>query len=81
MKTAWTQDAWEEYLHWQEEDKKILASINVLMEDIKGNPFKGLGKPELCRYRVADPRLCRTRDIRDDARQKCGVTTSPVVHA
>jgi toxin YoeB len=46
MKTAWTEDAWREYLAWQKEDKKILTAINDLIKDIKRDPFKGLGKPE-----------------------------------
>jgi toxin YoeB len=46
MITAWTEAAWEEYLHWQQEDEKILSSINDLIKDIKRDPFKGLGKPE-----------------------------------
>ena len=50
MKTAWTDDAWEEYLHWQKEDQKILESINVLIKDIKRSPFKGLGKPEPLKF-------------------------------
>jgi toxin YoeB len=50
MKTAWTDDAWEEYLHWQNEDQKILESINALIKDIKRSPFKGLGKPEPLKF-------------------------------
>src|SRR3954451_21723545 len=46
MITAWTDDAWADYLHWQKEDQKILTSINGLIKDIKRNPFKGLGKPD-----------------------------------
>ena len=46
MITAWTEDAWQEYLQWQNEDTKILAAINELIKDIKRDPFKGLGKPE-----------------------------------
>jgi toxin YoeB len=46
MKIAWTEDAWQDYLHWQQRDEKILASINALIRDIKRDPFKGLGKPE-----------------------------------
>jgi toxin YoeB len=46
MKTAWTEDAWQDYLYWQHEDEKILAAISELIKDIKRNPFKGLGKPE-----------------------------------
>jgi toxin YoeB len=50
MKIAWTDDAWEDYLHWQNEDQKILESINTLINDIKRNPFKGLGKPEPLKF-------------------------------
>jgi toxin YoeB len=46
MKTAWTEDAWQDYLYWQQEDEKILTAINDLIKDIKRDPFKGLGKPE-----------------------------------
>lgn len=46
MITAWTEDAWQDYLRWQQEDEKVLQAINVLIKDIKRDPFKGLGKPE-----------------------------------
>ena len=46
MITAWTEDAWQEYLQWQNEDPKVLETINSLIKDIKRDPFKGLGKPE-----------------------------------
>jgi toxin YoeB len=46
MKIAWTEDAWQDYLHWQQADEKILGSINALIKDIKCDPFRGLGKPE-----------------------------------
>jgi hypothetical protein len=42
MKIAWTENAWQDYLHWQQSDEKILASINELIKDIKRNPFKAL---------------------------------------
>ncbi len=45
-KLIFTQKAWEEYLFWQEQDRKILTKINKLLEDIKRNPFTGIGKPE-----------------------------------
>ena len=46
MKICWTAHAWEDYLHWQASDPKVLASINDLIRDICRDPFKGLGKPE-----------------------------------
>ena len=42
--------AWEEYLYFQENDKKNLKRINLLIKDIIRNPYDiGIGKPEkLC---------------------------------
>jgi toxin YoeB len=46
MRIAWTANAWDDYLHWQQTDQKIMGSINDLINDIIRDPFKGLGKPE-----------------------------------
>ena len=46
MRIAWTANAWDDYLHWQRTDQKLMGSINDLIKDIKRVPFKGLGKPE-----------------------------------
>jgi toxin YoeB len=54
MKTAWTDDAWEDYLQWQKEDQKIFGFINELIKDIKRDPFKGLGKPEPLKFGLQD---------------------------
>ncbi len=43
MITAWTEEAWEEYVQRQKEDERVLDTINRLVKDIKRNPFKGLG--------------------------------------
>ncbi|MGN0164133.1 MAG: Txe/YoeB family addiction module toxin [Candidatus Ornithomonoglobus sp.] len=40
------EDAWDEYLYWQMQDKKTLKKINSLLKDIQRNPFSGEGKPE-----------------------------------
>jgi toxin YoeB len=39
---------WEDYLDWQENNKKILKRINTLLEDITRNPYdsNGIGKPK-----------------------------------
>ena len=46
MRIQWDSDAWEDYLYWQTQDKKILKRINQLIKDISRNPFDGIGKPE-----------------------------------
>lgn len=42
----WTFDAWDDYLYWQQADKKNFKRINQLIKDTKRNPFEGIGKPE-----------------------------------
>jgi toxin YoeB len=37
---------WQQYLFWQEHDKKLLLRINELIKDTLRSPFKGIGKPE-----------------------------------
>ncbi len=45
--------AWEDYLYWQQTDKKILKRINTLIKDIQREPFTGLGKPEALKHQFA----------------------------
>ncbi len=45
-KITFAEDAWEEYLYWQAQDKKTLKKINSLLKAIQRNPFVGEGKPE-----------------------------------
>lgn len=42
----WTDDAWEDYLYWQSQDKRTLKRINDLIRDAQRSPFEGIGKPE-----------------------------------
>ncbi|WP_323046372.1 Txe/YoeB family addiction module toxin [Paraburkholderia sp.] len=41
-----TDDAWHDYLYWQETDKKVLRKINMLLEECRRDPYRGTGKPE-----------------------------------
>ncbi len=50
MKITFSKNAWEDYVSWQIEDKKILRKINELIKDIQRTPFEGLGKPESLRF-------------------------------
>ena len=45
-KLAWTDEAWDDYIYWQGQDKKTLKRINLLINDCKRSPFEGIGKPE-----------------------------------
>ena len=43
----WSDEAWDDYLYWQTQDKKTLTRINLLVKDIEQNgPLHGIGDPE-----------------------------------
>lgn len=46
MKFVFWSTAWEDYLHWQREDRKVLERINTLLKECARDPFRGTGKPE-----------------------------------
>ena len=46
MKIYWEENAWDEYLYWQEQDKKTLRKINNLLKDICRNGLNAIGKIE-----------------------------------
>jgi len=46
MIKLWQDEAWEDYLYWQTQDKKTLKKINKLIMDIERNGYNGIGKPE-----------------------------------
>ena len=50
MKITFSLNAWEDYLSWQQQDKKMLKKINQLIKDIQRTPFQGVGKPEPLKY-------------------------------
>jgi toxin YoeB len=51
---AFTQDGWEDYLHWQQHDRAIVDRINTLLKDIsRGDPFSGIGKPEALKHALS----------------------------
>lgn len=49
MHKIWFDEAWEDYLWWQQQDKKTLKRINNLLKDIERDNFNGIGKPEQLR--------------------------------
>jgi toxin YoeB len=46
MFKIWFDEAWEDYLYWQAQDKKTLKRVNALLKDIERDNFDGIGKPE-----------------------------------
>ena len=46
MNKIWSDDAWDDYIYWQGQDKKTLRKINELIKDINRNGYQCKGKPE-----------------------------------
>ncbi|AVY65658.1 Txe/YoeB family addiction module toxin [Xanthomonas translucens] len=53
MTLQFSDNAWEDYLYWQQTDKKMLKRINDLIKAIQRDPFQGVGKPEPLRHALA----------------------------
>ena len=52
-KLAWTEEAWDDYIYWQGQDKKTLKRINKVRSVTIREPFEGVGKPEPLRENLA----------------------------
>lgn len=46
MRLTFTESGWADYVWLQENDRKLLKRINLLIRDIVRSPFDGIGKPE-----------------------------------
>ena len=62
MKLTFSTTAWDNYLYWQQTDKKIVRRINALIKDISRSPHEGIGKPEPLKHGLAGYWSRRTTD-------------------
>ena len=53
MKLIFADEAWEDYLYWQKQDKRIVERINKLIRLTQREPYGGIGKPEPLRHALA----------------------------
>jgi len=53
MRILFTENSWEDYTSWLDEDRKMLKRINELIKEIKRTPYEGKGKPEPLKYDLA----------------------------
>ena len=53
MKLIFADAAWEDYLYWQKQDRKVVERINKLVQEVRREPFSGVGKPEPLRHALA----------------------------
>lgn len=70
------QDASEQFYEWEHKDKKIFNKIVELLDDVRQNPFKGIGKPEPLKYHFKG---CWSRRITKEHRLVYQVTDDAII--
>jgi toxin YoeB len=53
VKLVFAEEAWEDYLYWQQQDKRMVKRINELIVASQRDPFAGIGKPEPLKHTLA----------------------------
>ncbi|MGA7950027.1 MAG: Txe/YoeB family addiction module toxin [Thiobacillaceae bacterium] len=53
MRLVFSEAAWEDYLHWQKTDRRLLERVNLLIRDIERNAYTGIGKPEPLKHALS----------------------------
>ena len=53
MRIIFDDSAWNDYLWWQMQDRKVLKRINPLIKDVERNGNEGIGKPEALRHQFS----------------------------
>jgi toxin YoeB len=66
VRLVFSERAWEDCLHWQANDPKLLARLNGLVKECARTPFAGTSKPEPLRGQLSgwwSRRLTRERRL------------------
>lgn len=53
MKLIFADAAWDDYLYWQQQDRRMVERINKLIKEVQREPFAGIGKPEPLKHALA----------------------------
>lgn len=53
MKLVFADEAWEDYVYWQKQERKMVERINKLTAEVKRDPFAGVGKPEPLKHALS----------------------------
>lgn len=76
MSLVFEDHGWEDYTSWLKTDRKMLARINKLIEDIRRDPFTGIGKPESLKHHLPG---AWSRRIDDEQRLVYLVTEAEII--
>jgi toxin YoeB len=76
VRLVFEEHGWEDYTSWLRNDRKTLARINKLIEDVLRAPFAGIGKPEPLKHHLPG---AWSRRIDDEHRLVYLVTDDEIV--
>jgi toxin YoeB len=65
VKIAFTPQAWDDYVYWEQTDPRISTRIRQLIKDTMRDPRRGIGKPEPLKHAF---RGCWSRRITEEHR-------------
>lgn len=76
MRIVFSTRAWEDYLWWQQQNRRTLRRINQLIEDVTRNGHLGIGKPEPLKHgfqgywsrRISDEHRLVYKVVEDEVR-------------
>jgi toxin YoeB len=71
VKLVFAELSWDDYLHWQKQDRKLVERINKLIEATARDPYTGIGKPEPLKHALTG---FWSRRINDEHRMVYRVT-------
>ena len=52
MNVSFTNDGWDDFEYWFDNDEQISERIRAIIKSIKREPFRGIGKPEPLKYEL-----------------------------
>lgn len=52
MKISFTEEAFTDYLYWQQHNPRFVKRIHELIRDAVRSPFAGIGKPEPLKHEL-----------------------------
>ena len=53
MKLVFADEAWDDYLYWQKQDRRMVERITKLIRETQRDPFAGVGKPEALKHALS----------------------------
>jgi toxin YoeB len=53
VKLIFANEAWDDYLYWQKQDRRMVDRIDKLIRETQREPFEGVGKPEPLKHALS----------------------------